>query len=155
MSEAVQTSGGYDIAAAEGYAGDVKPGVAWRMLSDSAATRLVDVRTTAEWAFVGGPDLGSLGKAAIEIEWQSFPSMRVDPEFAAKASALLGGDRTAPVLVICRSGARSASAARALTAAGYAACFNVADGFEGPLDSGGHRGRAGGWKVEGLPWKQK
>ncbi|MBL8673528.1 MAG: rhodanese-like domain-containing protein [Rhodospirillales bacterium] len=155
MSEAVRTSGGYDIAAAEGYAGDVKPGVAWRMLGEVAAARLVDVRTAAEWAFVGGPDLRPLGKNAIEIEWQSFPSMRADPEFARKAAALLGDDRGAPVLLLCRSGARSASAARALTAAGYAACFNVADGFEGPLDGDGRRGRTAGWKVEGLPWKQK
>ena len=59
------------------------------------------------------------------------------------------------VYFICRSGARSLAAAQAAQAAGYAAVFNVADGFEGPVDRDGHRGQAAGWKAAGLPWVQR
>ena len=60
----------------------------------------------------------------------------------------------APIYCICRSGARSASAASALTEAGFSNCFNVAEGFEGDLDDSRHRGQANGWKARGLPWIQ-
>jgi len=63
-------------------------------------------------------------------------------------------DKDAPLLFLCRSGARSAAAAKAMTAAGYSTCLNVADGFEGPLDANGKRGSAAGWKATGLPWRQ-
>ena len=42
----------------------------------------------------------------------------------------------------------------ALTEAGHTRCFNIADGFEGPLDDKRHRGAIGGWKAQGLPWSQ-
>ncbi len=118
---------------------------------------LIDVRTQAEWAYVGVPDLSSLGKTALFLEWQSFPSMQVDEHFAARLSTMLetaGVKRGAPLVFICRSGARSRHAAIAMTAAGWAPCFNVSDGFEGPLDPWRHRGVTGGWKAGGLPWAQ-
>ena len=83
--------------------------------------------------------------------------MQVNPDFVAAADkALRGAGRgpDAPVYFICRSGARSASAAAAMTAAGYSNCFNVAGGFEGQRDEGGHRGTVDGWKAAGLPWVQ-
>jgi rhodanese-related sulfurtransferase len=55
---------------------------------------------------------------------------------------------------ICRSGVRSQHAAQAMLARGYTRCFNVAEGFEGPLDDSRHRGVKGGWKSRGLPWVQ-
>jgi rhodanese-related sulfurtransferase len=58
------------------------------------------------------------------------------------------------LIFICRSGARSASAAAAMTEAGHPHCFNVAGGFEGSRDEEGHRGNVEGWKVEKLPWSQ-
>jgi rhodanese-related sulfurtransferase len=81
--------------------------------------------------------------------------MQVDPEFVAKVEQLVGSDRNAPVYFICRSGARSRSAAQALTAAGYTRCYNVAGGFEGDVDAQGHRGRTNGWKASDLPWVQQ
>jgi rhodanese-related sulfurtransferase len=76
----------------------------------------------------------------------------VDPRFADRLARELGalGDD----LFFCRSGSRSLAAAKAMAAAGYRACHNVAGGFEGPLDDERHRGSADGWKAAGLPWLQ-
>lgn len=155
MPDAKDLASRYGIAPATGYAGDVSPATAWRMLSELPDAILVDVRTAAEWNFVGFPDLAPVGKDLVEIEWQAFPAMKVDADFAAKLDQRLGGRRDAAVLMICRSGARSAAAAAVMTAAGYANSFNVANGFEGPLDPSGRRGSVAGWKADGLPWRQR
>jgi len=136
------------------YAGDLSVEDAWALLQSDPAARLVDVRTQAEWNFVGLPDLSGLGKETALIEWQMFPSMQVNPGFVADTQTAVGGDKTAPVLFLCRSGARSRSAAVALTQAGYTRAYNVAGGFEGDLDGDRHRGHRNGWKAAGLPWKQ-
>lgn len=139
------------------YAGDVTSSDVWRALESDASAALVDVRTVAEWSFVGVPDLGSLAKRAIFQEWQSYPSMQVDPGFADGLAASLeaaGAGADAPVYFLCRSGARSQAAAAAMAARGYTRCFNIAGGFEGPLDGSRHRGLTAGWKADGLPWMQ-
>jgi rhodanese-related sulfurtransferase len=139
------------------YAGDMLSADAYRILADDATSTLIDVRTQAEWAYVGVPDLSSLGKTALFLEWQTFPSMQVDERFVARLSTMLetiGRKRGAPLVFICRSGARSRQAAIAMTGASWAPCFNVSDGFEGPLDPSRHRGVTGGWKAAGLPWAQ-
>ena len=135
------------------YAGDVGPAEAWRVLSEDPASVLVDVRTDAEWSYVGLPDLRGLGKETLCVSWQLFPPMALNPGFESALEAA-GLSKEQPVLLLCRSGVRSRHAAIALTQAGYGPCYNVADGFEGPPDEAGHRGRRGGWKVEGLPWVQ-
>jgi rhodanese-related sulfurtransferase len=137
------------------YAGDVSPTGAWQGLAQDPKAVLIDVRTQPEWNFVGIPDLRSLGKKTGFICWQVYPQMQVDPDFVARVEQLTGGDKNAPLYFICRSGARSRSAAQALTAAGYAKCFNVAGGFEGDVDSQGHRGTSNGWKASNLPWVQQ
>ncbi len=135
------------------YAGDLGPSEAWRMLEEDPGSLLIDVRTDAEWSFVGLPDLRGLGKQTLCVSWQAFPAMALNADFAAELEAKgVGRDRA--LLFICRSGVRSRHAAIALTQAGYRHCYNVADGFEGPHDAAGHRGTAGGWKAEGLPWVQ-
>ena len=136
------------------YAGDVSPKQAWEILAKEPTATLVDVRTRPEWSFVGIPDLGNLGKKAVLLSWQGYPEMRVDPDFVAKLKPQLPADSSAPVLFLCRSGARSRAAAEALTAAGYSRCYNVAEGFEGDKDGQSHRGQRGGWKVAALPWMQ-
>ncbi len=136
-----------------GYAGDVSPAAAWTALASDADARLIDVRTMAEWAYVGMPDLDALGKAPVAVEWQRFPSMAIDPDFAG-AVAAAGVTPGVALYLLCRSGVRSRAAAIALTAQGYGPCFNVASGFEGDRDAAGHRGTVGGWKVAGLPWRQ-
>ncbi len=138
-----------------GYAGDVSPGEAFRTLGENSKARLIDVRTRAEWNFVGLPELP--GGRPLLAEWQVFPQMAVNPRFADEAAAMIaesGGDASAPVFLLCRSGARSRSAAMALTARGFTAAYNIAGGFEGDHDGEGHRGGTNGWKAEGLPWRQ-
>jgi rhodanese-related sulfurtransferase len=139
---------------AQGYAGDLTATDAWELLSRETGAQLIDVRTTAEWAFVGLPDLSSIGRRVHCLEWQSFPSMEANADFVTQAAAALGGKKDVPVLFLCRSGARSRAAAMAMTAAGYTKSFNIADGFEGGLDDERHRGGQNGWKAAGLPWKQ-
>jgi rhodanese-related sulfurtransferase len=153
MSKDNIIAGAYEVSPAAGYAGDVAPTTAWKILSEHKDAVLIDVRTRAEWNYVGLPDLDGLAKKPALLEWQVFPSMQPNPEFVAALSGALT-DKAAPLLFLCRSGARSAAAAKAMTAAGYSTCFNVADGFEGPLDAQAKRGAAGGWKAAGLPWRQ-
>ena len=136
---------------------DVAVREVWSRLESSQDAVLIDVRTRAEWAFVGVPDLSQLDKQVLMAEWQSFPDNRIDAAFATRLSELLetaGVDRGAELFFICRSGARSWAAAEAMAAAGYTRCRNVADGFEGPLDPARHRGSTAGWKFAGLPWVQ-
>lgn len=138
----------------ESYAGDITAREAWALLSSETEAVLVDVRSKAEWSFVGVSDLSDLGKATTFVEWQRFPGMTPNEGFAEGLRANgVSPDRT--VVFICRSGQRSMHAAVAMTKRGYARCFNLAGGFEGPLDGEGHRGRLDGWKVAGLPWKQE
>jgi rhodanese-related sulfurtransferase len=139
------------------YAGDLTPAQAWALLESDPEAQLVDVRTTAEWNYVGVPDLSRLGRTAHLVEWQSFPGMSVNPDFAAAAVERLeaaGATPQTPVLFLCRSGARSRAAAIALTRAGFARAYNIAGGFEGDPDPHGHRGSTNGWKVAGLAWRQ-
>ena len=136
------------------YAGDLSAEDAWTLLKSDPKAVLVDVRTRAECSFVGLPDLGPLGRDVALVEWQMFPAMQVNPGFVADTTAAAGPDKTVPVLFLCRSGARSRSAAIALTQAGYTKAYNVAGGFEGDLDGERHRGTRNGWKAAGLPWKQ-
>ena len=153
MSKDNKIAGTYEVSPAAGYAGDVAPATAWKILSERKDAVLIDVRTRPEWNFVGLPDLESLAKKPALIEWQVFPSMQPNPDFVTALSGALANKDT-PLLFLCRSGARSAAAAKAMTAAGYSTCLNVADGFEGPLDAEAKRGSAGGWKAAKLPWRQ-
>jgi rhodanese-related sulfurtransferase len=153
MAKDNKIAGTYEVSPAAGYAGDVAPTTAWKILSEQRDAVLIDCRTRAEWNYVGLPDLAALAKKAALVEWQVFPSMQPNPEFVTALSGALP-DKEAPLLFICRSGARSAAAAKAMTAAGYSTCLNVADGFEGPLDAQAKRGTSGGWKAAGLPWRQ-
>lgn len=138
---------------AESYAGDLSPEEAFRLLQSDPKAQLVDVRTDAEWAYVGLPDLSGLGRQPVKLAWQVFPAMQVDQGFVPTLATALP-DKEAPLLFLCRSGARSKAAAIAMTQAGYRRCYNIADGFEGALDGEKHRGRVGGWKAKGLPWVQ-
>jgi len=141
------------IKPSHGYGGDVVPEDAWAILQESPDAVLVDCRTQPEWVFVGVPDLQSVGKESLLIQWQVFPTMQVNSKFVDQAKA--GGAQVdRPVLLLCRSGARSQAAAKQLTSAGFERAYNVAFGFEGGHDKNKHRGQNEGWKASGLPWKQ-
>ena len=141
------------------HVGEVSPDEAWRILEEEADARLIDVRTRAEWGFVGVPDLQDLGSQTLFVEWASYPDMSINPRFAAEVMEALGGDTPGTLLFLCRSGARSLRAAYAVAShleaeGANADCLNVAEGFEGDLDGDGHRGRMNGWKARGLAWRQ-
>lgn len=136
---------------------DVSPQDAWQRLVENVEAQLIDVRTEAEWVFVGVPDLGSLNKRTVHAQWSSFPAQTVDPSFVEQLGAALdvaGLGQETELFFLCRSGVRSLAAARVMSEAGFVRCHNVTDGFEGPKDDALHRGRIGGWKASGLPWSQ-
>ena len=140
-----------------GYAGDISAQEAWSTIAADPKAQIVDVRTAAEWAFVGVPDLSDAGREVRLVEWQSYPSGSVDPDFAEKAARVLreaGAGPDTPVLFLCRSGARSRAAAIAMTKAGWSRAYYIAGGFEGDLDEQRHRSGRGGWKAAALPWRQ-
>ena len=137
--------------------GDVGVEETWQGLASRPQSQLIDVRTRAEWTYVGIPDLGPVGKRAVLVEWQTFPDQAVDPRFVERLAGelkALGVQLDDDLFFICRSGGRSLAAAKAMAEAGYRACHNVAGGFEGPLDDERHRGSVLGWKAAGLPWLQ-
>jgi rhodanese-related sulfurtransferase len=144
------------VSSATGYAGDLSPQETWNRLTQNGTAQLIDVRTVAEWNFVGVPDLAPLGREALFCEWQHFPSAP-NPDFVREVAEALkhtGYQPGAPLLFLCRSGGRSRAAAIAMTKAGYGPCFNIAEGFEGGLDPQHHRGGRDGWKASALPWVQ-
>jgi rhodanese-related sulfurtransferase len=139
------------------YAGDVTATEAFELLRQEPKAQVVDVRTRAEWSFVGIPDLGEVGKDVILAEWQRYPSMEVAADFVPAVEAELarrGAGKDDTVLFLCRSGARSLAAAQAMLASGWRMSRNISGGFEGPLDGERRRGGVDGWKAAGLPWVQ-
>lgn len=136
------------VRSADGYAGDLECADAWRMLEADPQAVLVDVRTRAEWDFVGVPDVSDLGGRVAFVQWQDYPSGTPNPEFVDTLRPLAGR----PLIFLCRSGGRSVAAALAATAAGLGPAYNVLDGFEGDIDASGRRG-ATGWRAVGLPWR--
>ena len=135
------------------YAGDVSPKETWQALTQNSQAQLIDVRTHAEWMFSGLPNLESIGKSVKPISWKFYPNYDLNPQFKEQLEAAVP-DKSAPLYFLCKTGGRSTDAAIAATAAGYTACYNVSDGFEGVSDSFHQRGRLNGWKAESLPWQQ-
>lgn len=128
-----------------GYAGSVPPKEAWALVQAGEAV-LVDVRSAEERKFVG------LVPDSLHVAWASGTSLNRNPRFVKELEAKVGKD--AVVLLLCRSGKRSALAAEAATKAGFTSAFNVLEGFEGELDGQHQRGRQDGWRFHGLPWTQ-
>lgn len=134
---------------------EINPLQAWEILNSDKPSVLIDVRSKIEYEYVGHP------LPSINIPWQEPPDWRVDPDFVAKVRKQLEptGGQAVPaeamtVLTICRSGKRSMAAGIQLAENGFDKVINVAEGFEGDLDSNGHRGTSGGWRYHKLPWKQ-
>ncbi len=133
---------------------NVTPNQVWAALGTDPDARLVDVRTDAEWMYVGLPDLSGAGQQPVLIPWQLFPSGQVNGAFVDQAKRA-GLTPEHKIYFLCRSGVRSLSAAAAMQAAGFPQAYNITDGFEGPPDADGHRGQVAGWKADGLPWHQR
>ena len=129
--------------AAAGYAGDISPEQAWAWVQAGEAV-LVDVRSDAEREWVG------FVPGAVAMAWKQWPGMEPNPQFDAGIVAAAGGKKA---VLLCRSGVRSIAAARRATDLGVRA-YNILEGFEGDPDAQAHRGRIGGWRLRGLPWRQ-
>lgn len=127
------------------YGGALTPAEAHEVWRNAPGAKLVDVRTRAEWDYVGRIP------GAVEIEIVTYPGGRPNPGFMVELESKV--DKGAPVLFICRSGGRSHNAAMLAAQAGYTA-YNVLEGFEGDRDAGGRRNTVGGWRAAGLPWSQ-
>ena len=135
------------------------PDETWAGLANKTGAILVDVRTNAEWSFVGIPDLSSLNKQVMLIEWKEFPTMAQNETFASQLMDNLDGTAPTDVYFLCRSGVRSLAAAdmmmNVFADQGWSVnCINVTEGFEGDVDPNGHRGKLNGWKASGLAWRQ-
>ncbi len=128
------------------YEGELTPVEAYELLQRAPGAKLVDVRTRAEWDFVGRIP------GAVEIEWESYPDGKANPHFVEQLRAQV--DPESLVIFICRSGNRSHHAAAAAAAAGYTQSYNVLEGFEGKKDAASRRNTVGGWRLAGLPWFQ-
>lgn len=126
------------------YAGALTPAEAHALMQ--AGAKLVDVRTRPELQYVGRVP------GSLFVEWQTYPNNDQNPQFMQQlAEAVEPGDT---LMFLCRSGARSHSAAAAAARAGWRESYNVLEGFEGDKDADGHRGTVGGWRKAGLPWVQ-
>jgi rhodanese-related sulfurtransferase len=129
------------------YSGALLPLEAHTLMQQLPGATLVDVRTQAEWDYVGHvPE-------SVLIEWNTYPSGQRNQRFLEQLQARVAKTET-PVMFLCRSGARSHHAASTATQGGFPNSYNVLEGFEGEKDSHGHRGTAGGWRFAGLPWVQ-
>jgi rhodanese-related sulfurtransferase len=126
---------------------DLNPRQSWEFMQQHSQAVMIDVRTRMEHGFVGHPP------GAVPIPWKEFPDWQVNPDFVEEVRKV-APDYNTPLFLLCRSGQRSLDAAKALEAAGYTQLFNIAEGFEGPLDADKHRGMLGGWRFQGLPWEQ-
>jgi rhodanese-related sulfurtransferase len=128
------------------YQGELTPREACDLLHLAPGAKIVDVRTRAEWDWVGRvPN-------AIEIEWNQYPGGVRNPNFLAELKRQV--DPEALVMFLCRSGVRSVAAAQRAAELGLENCYNVLEGFEGDLDERLQRGNIGGWRKAGLPWIQ-
>ena len=128
------------------YSGSLLPSEANQLLGLAPGAKIVDVRSKAEFDFVGRIP------GAVEIEWATYPGMKPNPNFMAALEQQV--DKEALVMFICRSGARSHLAAVSAEQAGYNEVYNILEGFEGDKDTKEHRNSINGWRVGGLPWIQ-
>jgi hypothetical protein len=62
MSKDNKIAGTYEVSPAAGYAGDVAPATAWKILSENKDAVLIDVRTRPEWNYVGLPTRRTLAR---------------------------------------------------------------------------------------------
>jgi len=121
--------------------------------------KILDVRTPEEYLFVGHPTMAWKIPIAVQTyEWDAgkgqFP-MKPLADFVSRVNEVAKPDDT--IMVMCRSGGRSAMAANVLAQAGFKHVHNIIDGMEGDAvedpDSVflGQRLK-NGWKNSGCPW---
>ncbi|WP_082783517.1 rhodanese-like domain-containing protein [Snodgrassella sp. CFCC 13594] len=123
----------------------IDPVGAWQLVQQGLA-KLVDIRSHEERTFVGYiPEIS-------HVPWANGTKLNRNPRFARELAAQV--NKNDVVLLICRSGKRSALAAQEAIKHGFKHIYSVAEGFEGDLDEYGHRGGFNGWRFHHLPWQQ-
>lgn len=127
------------------FAGEIRPREAWALFRAGDAL-LVDIRSPEERKFVGEVP------GVPAVAWATGTNLTRNPRFLRELEAK--ARKTDVLLLLCRSGKRSAEAALLATRAGFTSVFNVLEGFEGDKDAHGRRGRVNGWRFHGLPWVQ-
>lgn len=134
---------------------EVVPKQAYDILQKTDDAALIDVRSTMEYQYVGHP------VDALHMPLKEPPDWETHGDFVKKLEIVLQqqfpdkkplSDLT--LLMLCRSGARSATAGEILINSGYTNIYNVLEGFEGDKDENGHRSTISGWRFHGLPWEQ-
>lgn len=138
------TSTSSGVRPASGYAGDIPVQLAYQWMQSGEAV-LVDVRTDAEREWVG------YVPGAVALAWKQWPGMAMNPLFDEGLKNAVPAGKKA--VLLCRSGVRSIAAAKRATELGIEA-YNILEGFEGDADEQAQRGRKGGWRFRGLPWRQ-
>lgn len=124
------------------------------ILQKTPSALLIDIRSNMEFLFVGHP------KGALHVPWIDEPDWIVNPDFIKEVRQLIlggvcdQGKNSPPIILICRSGKRSADAGKVLLEAGFHNVCHVDEGFEGDRDADYHRSSVGGWRFRGLPWEQ-
>jgi rhodanese-related sulfurtransferase len=135
---------------------------------DPAKTLFLDIRTPSEVAFLGMPTMADANVPyMVEPEFATWDATRStlklegNPDFLPEVRKRLsakGLGQNDRIVLMCRSGDRSAAAANLLAEAGLTNVYSVVDGFEGDLATDGpHAGQraVNGWKNSGLPWTYK
>lgn len=148
LPQGKQTTLGLYVTAKEAYE-------KWQAAPDQV--KILDVRTPEEFLFVGSPDMAwRIPVATQSYEWdaekQQFP-MKPLMDFVARVQTVAQPDDT--ILVICRSGGRSAIACNFLAQAGFKNAYNIIDGMEGDANGDSANTPQGGWKNSGCPWTKK
>jgi len=130
--------------------------------ADPDKVKVIDVRTPEEYLFVGHPTMAWKIPVAVQLyEWdhekQNFP-MKPLPDFVSRCSEVANPDDT--LLLLCRSGGRSAIAVNLLAQAGFKHVYNIVDGMEGDANADSDsvaqaQPLKDGWKNSGCPWTKK
>lgn len=124
------------------------PAEAAEFLDQTPDALFIDCRSDAEYFFVGH------AVGAMHVAWLDGADWELNPHFVGEIKRLAGHSVDRPVVLICRSGRRSADAGMALEKAGFQSVVNVSHGFEGDLNEHHQRGKVNGWRFDGLPWEQ-
>ena len=125
---------------------------AHKFLNQNSDALLVDVRCEIEYEYIGHP------VDAVNIAWKKYPGWEINEAFATEVDLVVSAQnkpsKKTPILLICRSGARSMAAAECLCDNDYEELYNVEEGFEGDKNTEARRSSINGWRFHGLPWVQ-
>ena len=134
------------------YKRNLLPKMAIERLQNNSQALFVDVRSKAEYKYVGFPENSILIPWIDDPDWEPNPGVFSDlvmQELDGRENLL-----NTEIILICRSGYRSNEALKCLENKGFTQVSHVASGFEGDLDENDHRGNLNGWRHDGMPWSQ-